>query len=168
MSTKEILWWVGSFLVFFALMGFFIFRSSVPQPPAVGESFPILTSPHISVDATHAPYNSNLPTSGDHYAQPANWGVYQNELPDEQVVHNLEHGGIWISYKDIDEDTKSKLEALARKNSGRVVIAPRIKNDAKITLASWGRMEKFESFDEEAITLFIQANKNRSPEPLAR
>ena len=109
-SIKEILWLIGGFLVFFGVFGFFIFQSSKPQPPAVGESFPILTSTHIKVDATHLPYNSNPPTSGDHYAQPADWGVYQNELPDEQLVHNLEHGGIWISYKGIDQDTKAKIE----------------------------------------------------------
>ncbi len=167
-SRKEILWWTGGIIVFIGIMGFAIVQSSKPKPPAIGESFPILTSSHISVGASHPPYNSNPPTSGSHYAEPAKWVVYQNELPDEQLVHNLEHGGIWISYKDIDQDTKSKLEALTRQNSGSVVMTPRAKNDMKIVFASWGRMQKFESFDENAMTLFIQANKNRSPEPLAR
>jgi len=167
-SIKEILWWVGGFLVFFGIIGFFIFQESIPQPPATGDSFPILASAHIEEGATHVAYNSNPPTSGDHYAESAKWVVYQKELPDEQLVHNLEHGGIWISYKDINEDTKLKLEALTRKNSGSVVMAPRAKNDAKIILASWGRTQKFESFNEEAMTIFINSNKNRSPEPIVR
>ncbi len=168
MYKKEILWWTGGFVIFFGIMGFFIFQKSKPQPPAIGESFPILTSVHIKEGASHETYNSNPPTSGSHYATPANWRVYENELLDEQLIHNLEHGGIWISYKDIDQDTKSKLEKLTRQNSGSVVIAPRIANDAKIIFTSWGRIQKFENFDEEAMTLFINGNKNRSPEKLAR
>ncbi len=168
MSQKEILLWVGGLIVFFGIFGFLILRPSKPQPPAVGESFPILASSHIKEGATPAPYNSNPPTSGDHYAEPAKWGVYQTELPDEQLIHNLEHGGTWISYKDIDEETKSKLETLTRQNSGSVIMTPRAKNDAKITLTSWGRMQKLESFDEATITLFIESNKNRSPEKIAR
>ncbi len=34
--------------------------------------------------------------------------------------------------------------------------------------ASWGRLEKLNSFDETKIVDFINANKNKSPEPLAR
>lgn len=167
MSKKEIFWWVGGFVVFFGVMGFLVLQSSKSKPPAVGESFPILSSGHIAVGASHPLYNSSLPTSGEHYVEPAKWIVYQEELPDEQLIHNLEHGGIWISYRDIDQDTKLKLEGLTRKNFGSVVMAPRAKNDAKIIFASWGRLEKFESFDETAMKLFIQANKNRSPEPIA-
>lgn len=114
-------------------------------------------------------YNSNPPTSGPHYAQPADWGVYQEEINDENVIHSMEHGGIWISYQpDIDEETKEKLEAIGKKYSGSVVVSPRSANDAPIALASWGRLEKLSSFDEEHIVEFIKRNKNKSPEPLSR
>ena len=129
-----------------------------------GQAYSILGVQHISVGASHPAYNSNPPTSGWHYAQPANWGVHQTELPDEQVLHNLEHGGIWISYKEIDDATKAALEKIGRANS-HIIVAPRRANDAPIALASWGRLQKLERFDETAIMNFIKANKNRSPEP---
>ncbi|MDZ4286149.1 MAG: DUF3105 domain-containing protein [Candidatus Sungbacteria bacterium] len=44
-------------------------------------------------------YNSNPPTSGPHYAQAANWEIYDYEVNDKIFIHNLEHGGIWISYR---------------------------------------------------------------------
>ena len=141
---------------------------SQPEKPRPGETFPILGQTHIEVGATHPAYNSNPPTSGWHYAQPADWGVYQKELPDEQLIHNLEHGGIWISHKDVDQGTKLSLEAVGKRYPGSVVVTPRSANDAKIVLASWGRLEKLESFDETKIIDFIKANKNKSPEPLAR
>ncbi len=144
------------------------YLARVPAKPRPGEAFPILGREHISVGASHPAYNSNPPTSGSHYAQSDDWGVHQQELPDEQLLHNLEHGGIWISYRDVDQKTKSDLEAMGRRYSGRVVITPRPANDAKIVLASWGRLEKLESFDETRIVDFIKANKNKSPEPLAK
>lgn len=148
--------------------GLYYLASSPEKASKPGETFPILGRDHIQNGAEHPAYNSNPPTSGWHYVQPAEWGVYQNELPDEQLIHNLEHGGIWISYKDVDEKTRSDLEAIGKKYSGSVVITPRSANDAKITLASWGRLEKFDSFNEKKITDFIKVNKNKSPEPLAR
>lgn len=141
-------------------------RSDARNIPAIGTSFPIQGQEHIAVGATHPEYNSNPPTSGWHYAQPATWGVHQDELPDEQLIHNLEHGGIWISYKDVDPTTKSELERIARSNQ-KVILTPRSKNDAPIVLASWGRSQKLEKFDRDAIINFIKANKNKSPEPYA-
>lgn len=133
-----------------------------------GEAISILGKDHVAVGAAHPAYNSNPPTSGWHYAEPADWGVHLKELPDEQLIHNVEHGGIWISYKDIDEKTKSALEAVGKRYPRSIVITPRSANDSKIALVSWGRLEKLDSFDETKIIDFIQANINKSPEPLAR
>ncbi len=133
----------------------------------IGESFENQGREHVPLEETTDPYNSNPPTSGDHLANPAEWGVYQTELPDKQLIHNLEHGGIWISYKDIDPDTKAKLEAIGKANPGSVIVTPRAANDAPIAVAAWTRLEKLTSYDEAKILEFIKANKNKSPEPLA-
>lgn len=162
-KMKKILWSVFGIMIVAGL----VYLSTRPPAPRPGEEFPILGQEHIEVGATHIAYNSNPPTSGPHYVQPAEWGVYDKELPDEQVIHNLEHGGIWISYKDIDGDTKSKLEALGKKYPRSVVVTPRSSNDKPITLASWGRLEKLEVFDESIIKTYIKRNMNKSPEPLA-
>ena len=134
----------------------------------LGEAFPNQGQEHVAVGSTHPAYNSNPPTSGWHYAQPANWGIYQNELPDENLVHNLEHGGIWISYTGVSTTTKEQIEALAKKYPNKMIVAPRSKNDSKIVLASWTRLLKLDNFDEATIVNFIKANKNRSPEPNAQ
>jgi hypothetical protein len=134
-----------------------------------GVEYPDGGQQHIPVDSTHEPYNSNPPTSGPHYEQPAAWGVYDRELQDEQLVHNLEHGGIWISYKpDIDADTKAKIEDLGRQYPGAVIVTPRAANPHPIEVASWRRIMDMDVFDRDAIIDFIKRNKNKSPEPLAR
>lgn len=170
-SIKEILWWTGGFIVFFGIIGFFIWEQGKPKPPEVGEAIavdPVNGRQHISIGATHPLYGSNPPTSGPHYEEAAKWGIYQTELPDEQVLHNLEHGGIWISYTNIDADTKTKIENMARRYPNKMIVTPRAKNDSKIALASWSRLQKLEAFDETIIVNFIKSNKNQSPEPLAQ
>lgn len=166
--TRKIVWLMVSVMIVGGAGYGFYYLESQPEKPRPGESFSILGQEHISVGASHPEYNSNPPTSGSHNSQPANWGVYQEELPDEQLIHNLEHGGIWISYKDVDQETKLSLETLGKRYPRSVVVTPRSANDAKIVIASWGRLDKMESFDEKRIEDFIKANINKSPEPLAR
>ncbi len=164
-KAKTIIGWtVGLVVAVGVVYGLIVLSRQQSGQEWPGQAYPILGVQHISVGASHPAYNSNPPTSGWHYAQPANWGVHQTELPDEQVLHNLEHGGVWISYKEIDDATKAALEKIGRANS-QIIVAPRLANDAPIALASWGRLQKLEQFDETAIMNFIKANKNRSPEP---
>ena len=66
---------------------------------------------------TSVEYQTNPPTSGDHLAQAENWGVYDKEIDDKAGVHSMEHGGIWISYKDIDDESKKVLEEIGKSNS---------------------------------------------------
>lgn len=134
----------------------------------VGQEIPNQGQEHIKDGTPHEPYNSNPPTSGPHYTQPVEWGVYSEPVVDERAVHSLEHGGIWISYKDIDEPTIDLLKKIAKANGGSVIMSPRPNGEAKIALASWTRLEKLEGYDEAKILEFIKANKNKSPEPIAR
>ena len=164
-KIKGFLFWILGLLFVIGVSYLFI-TSLGDQKPTLGESLPIQGQEHIAIGATHLEYNSNPPTSGPHYEVPAKWGIYQTELPDEQLVHNLEHGGIWISYKDIDEGTKTALAEIA-KSGLKIILAPRARNDAPIVLTSWGRVQKFQVFDKEAILNFIKANTNKSPEPFA-
>lgn len=132
-----------------------------------GEEISVLGKDHVPEGTKVTTYNSNPPTSGDHWPQPAEWGIYLSPLPDEQLVHNLEHGGIWVSYKDLDNDAITKLGALAKKYPQAVIITPRAQNESKIALASWGKLDTFDILDIERMEKFIQSNINKSPEPLA-
>ncbi|MBI3631826.1 MAG: DUF3105 domain-containing protein [Candidatus Vogelbacteria bacterium] len=167
MNTKETL---RLFVIMLAVLGIMIlvYIKLTPAPlETIRQSFPIQGQVHIAIGATHPEYNSNPPTSGWHYAEAADWDVYKKELPDEQLVHNLEHGGIWISYKNISTTTINQIENVVR-GQLKIIVTPRAKNDSPIVLASWGRLEKLQTFDEVKIREFINANRNKSPEPLAQ
>lgn len=122
---------------------------------------------HIAVGVDHPPYNSNPPTSGWHYDKPAEWGIYREEIPDETIVHNLEHGGIWISYKPgVSEKVIAKLESFYKKYGRKIIVTPRSANDTDIALAAWNHLDKFnvDEFSEERIDKFIKAFRNKGPE----
>jgi len=130
---------------------------------------------HIDVGAPHPAYNSNPPTSGWHYEEWESKGVYKEQQPDEGLIHNLEHGYIWISYRP---DTSSKIiEQLESFYSfGRkIIVEPRKENDKTIALAAWNWLDKFDpaysnSLDDaelKRIGDFISAYINQGPEPNA-
>lgn len=120
---------------------------------------------HIQPGSQQPQYNSNPPTSGPHYPQPAAWGIYENQLADKTLVHNLEHGGIWISYRpDLPDEQKAKLKEIAGRYKSKVVLEPRAQNETLVALAAWQRLLKLDAVDETRITEFISTYKNRGPE----
>ncbi|MBX4191688.1 MAG: DUF3105 domain-containing protein [Candidatus Doudnabacteria bacterium] len=148
-------------------LAFWLFKSSQKQEENLpGQLFDNLGQEHLTQGATdHQPYNSNPPTSGPHWPQPANWGSYAVTQPDEQLVHNLEHGGIWISYRPdkVDQNTINMLNDFAKRYP-LIVVEPREKNDSAISLAAWGRLQNLDQYDESAILRFIEAYHNKGPE----
>lgn len=138
-------------------------RSADERKP--GEAIPDIGREHLTGGQEVTSYNSNPPTSGPHYAQPAAWGIYEEELQDEQLVHNLEHGGVWISYKDKDNpELIDQLKDIADDYSVKVIMTYRPKNDSRIAVAAWGRLLELESFDKKQIEDFIKAFINKGPE----
>lgn len=120
---------------------------------------------HHVASGTSVTYNSNPPNSGDHWAAPAKNGIYDKQLPDEQLVHNLEHGHVWISYKpDTSEDVVNKLKEIVKEDDWKLVLEPRDKNESAIALVAWGRVLKLDQLDENKIRDFIKTYRNRGPE----
>jgi len=121
---------------------------------------------HVGPGHKHV-YNSNPPTSGWHHAQPVEWGIYREEITDEILIHNLEHGGIWISYKpSIPQEMKQKLEGFSKKWGRKIIVAPRSANDTDIALAAWSRLDKFSvaEYSDDRVERFIKAYRNKGPE----
>ncbi len=135
-----------------------------------GQPIEVLESPHVDMGDKHTDYNSVPPTSGPHTAIAASWGVYDEAIPDETQVHNLEHGGVLVQYKpDITEDQKKDLTELVtqlRKEAEvcKVILAPYPKLDKKFALTAWGRLDKFDEFDAGRVVQFILTWIDQGPE----
>ncbi len=161
---RQLVVFVGIPLLALAGIALLVFMNRGSAGP--GESFAIQGRQHIPVGATHDAYNSSPPTSGWHYAdQVAPWGVSASPIANEIQVHNLEHGGIVIQYKDTgDAVLIGQLTALARSYPTKIVLAPYTGMPARIALTAWGRRQTFEQYDEAAIRAFITAYINKGPE----
>lgn len=168
-KTRKSLVRYGLWIVIIVAVGYGIFLLAQTAGPE-GEDFSVTHSiqgrDHIANGATHPPYNSNPPSSGSHYTSTARGGFYEEPLPDERVIHNLEHGDVWIAYHpDISDETKDTLESFAGQY---VVVSPRSENEGDISLVAWGRADTFdienEVVDEGRIRDFISRHDNRGPE----
>ena len=139
-------------------------QPGTPSRPRVVE-VPDQGRTHVGPGVPHPAYNSNPPTSGWHYASTASWGFHNSELPDELIIHNLEHGGIWISFKDAtDAEAVDALVAFVREYRTKVIVTHRPRNDNRIAVAAWGRLMTLDRFDRGAIVDFINRFKNKGPE----
>lgn len=138
-------------------------RSSQNQP---GVFYPEQGRDHVAL-GTKFEYNSNPPTSGPHFANSGEWGVYDKEIPDQVLIHNLEHGGIWIAYRPgADSAAVAELAKIAKEYGRKLIMAPRAANDADIALVAWTRLDKFSAaeFSEKRVRDFIAAYRNKGPE----
>ena len=146
--------------------------------PKPGQSIPELPRTHIQLGVPHEPYNSDPPTSGPH-AAPVEAGFYDDAPPEENLVHNLEHGYviIWYNCSTLDaagcQTLKAQIQAVMDRarpvtlltGAKKLIAVPRPTMDALLALTSWGRLDKLDSFDEARLMEFITRLRNQAPEP---
>ncbi len=146
-----------------------LFKSKVKiRTKPIGDQKTIEGREHISTTQKNKKYKTNPPTSGAHYGTAQPGGFYNRSIQDENAVHSLEHGYIWITFKDQSKNVLDELKKIAKRYPYRVVISYRKENDSPLALASWGRLLKLNNFDKKKIMEFIENNYNRSPEKLAK
>ncbi len=136
-----------------------------PANEVIGRQFPDESNAHIPA-GQKATYGTTPPTSGSHWAAPAApapWGIKDTTLPDEVVLHNMEHGGVVIFYKGLDADGTAKLKDLVRSllNLGypKIVLEPYPQmNDARIALSAWRWQLKLPGYDDVQIVKFVRSH----------
>lgn len=143
-----------------------------PAAQSPGKPVEILPTRDHVPDGTDVQYTTDPPTSGNHWAGPATWGIYPSRPPaDERLVHNLEHGGVIISYnpEKVDEPTIENLRELTRdlqRSRVCIILTPRssIQDDKPIALTAWGVLATLDSYDEAAIRAFWRDHVAKGPE----
>ncbi len=171
--SRALPWIGGGVLAVVIVVGLVLLvQSNTAAASAPGERIPALGRDHIPVGSPRPAYNSDPPTSGPHYPEPIAAGFYDTPQADEYLVHNLEHGHIWIAY-DCSKLTncdavKQQLKALvASYQQWKIVVTPRQNKDAAIAVAAWGWLEKMNTYDEPAIRKFVDAWRDKGPEQTA-
>ena len=110
-------------------------------------------------DGQTVAYSTTPPTSGDHWNWWARCGFYEDPVPDERIVHNLEHGNIVVSYnlapadvnrlKDFMDDLDlAPLWAVTRPY-GKIP-------EGTVALSAWGILDTMQGVDEARIETFFE------------
>ncbi len=136
---------------------------------AQGVDIPICTQAQIDANQGSNPlcYTSNPPTSGPHGDRPMPFSVLENPAPKENLVHNMEHGGIVVWYNTTDEGIIDQLEDIVQDQINRrrfVVMSqyPGMEPDT-VALTGWTRLDKFPiaEFTRERVEDFISEHHKR-------
>lgn len=148
-----------------------------PAGQVVGTQHPDEGNAHLQ-PGERGSYGTIPPTSGAHWgapAAPATWGIKESEVPDEVTTHNLEHGGLVISYKALSAEDTAKLKDLVRlllqNGYPKIILQPYSKmNDARIALSAWRWQLKLATYEDVPIVQFVRAHYQGpdAPERLVR
>ena len=135
------------------------------------ESYPSMGAEHIRPGESHEPYNSNPPTSGPHWAVPADAGFYEpsSVVEPEMVVHNLEHGQIVIWYRPhVNPFLEEQVETLVAQEPQATLGVPYedMNEGYNIVITSWTKARACVSASQQVVDDFRRRFQGRSPEPL--
>lgn len=131
----------------------------------------LLALPEDQLTQNHVPGAVEYPTTpaagGDHNAVWLNCGVYTEPVVEENVVHSLEHGAVWMTY-DPSLPTEQLDQLLtAAEPYDYIVLSPYEGMDSPITLSAWGSQLALEDAGDERIAPFLSqfVQGEQSPEP---
>ncbi len=144
----------------------------------VGEQVPLQSAGHVR-PPQKAQYNSDPPTSGQHYSiagqAPMAWGYYDKAVAPEYWIHNLEHGGVVILYSCPTScaDDQSKIRdfiSSAPKDAGfhevkMVAVAYPVPGH-RFALVAWGWRQFMDTWDVGVAERFYEAHVNHGPEAI--
>jgi hypothetical protein len=158
-----------------AAVAAFVPSASNPDPSTTIKDIYVGTTDQYKVglhieEPTRVAYDRYPPVGGPHDAVWAacNGVVYTVAVRNENMVHTLEHGAIWITYNP-DTIAAGDLDLLKARVEGKqyITLSPYPALSTKISLQSWGHQLMLDSAGDERINQFItalQRNTNTTPE----
>lgn len=111
-------------------------------------------------------YPQTPPAGGEHNAAWLNCGIYTEPVPNENAVHSLEHGAVWVTYDPaLSDDDLAALRAWLP--SSYVVLSPYEGMDTPIAVSAWNAQLTVDSPSDERIGDFFEEywRSQNAPEP---
>ncbi len=112
-------------------------------------------------------YDVTPPAGGPHFAQWLECGAYGSPVQDENAVHDLEHGAVWITYDPaLGDDDVATLEAALPQNG---IMSPYVGLPAPVVVTVWGTQLALTGADDPRLALFVERYDDgvTAPEPFA-
>ncbi|WP_432169852.1 DUF3105 domain-containing protein [Streptomyces sp. 1222.5] len=118
---------------------------------------------------TKVSYPMHPPVGGNHNPVwlNCNGDVYTEPVRDENAVHALEHGAVWVTYTA--KAKKADVDALAAKvkKTPYSLMSPYANQDAPLILSAWGHQVTVKSASDPEVDKFFAAyvQGQQTPEP---
>lgn len=108
---------------------------------------------------TKVTYKENPPMGGEHNPAWQNCGIYDQPINNENAVHAMEHGAVWITYQpDLPKAEVDTLRELASKEY--MLLSPYPGLPSKVVASSWNNQLKLDSATDGRLPRFITKYKN--------
>lgn len=124
-----------------------------------------ISTPDAGHVTTEVEYDKTPPVGGKHDQAWANCKVYDQPIRNENGVHSMEHGAVWITYRpDLSESDVKKLKDKVPSAYG--LLSPYPDLPAPVVASAWGRQLAMTGADDPRIETFIQRYRlgKQSPE----
>lgn len=135
-----------------------------PGAPDGVVGYEVARAEHVTVKVD---YPQTPPVGGDHAGAWQNCRFYDDPVVDENAVHALEHGAIWITYDaTASQADLDLLRDLARRET-HILVSRHDEQDSAFVLTAWGRQLTLDDPNDERLAQFISAyiRGGVSPEP---
>ena len=135
------------------------------QPPDVVKTYDV--GPGGQHTDGEVDYAQTPPAGGKHNPVWQNCGFYDEPITDENAVHSLEHGAVWITYSpDLPQDQVEQLRDLAHSQT-HVLVSPYPNLPSPVVASAWGKQVSLQSADDPSLGRFVRAYRQgpQTPEP---
>ncbi|WP_328492339.1 DUF3105 domain-containing protein [Streptomyces sp. NBC_00414] len=125
-----------------------------------------LTQNHVSKAVS---YPMNPPVGGDHDQawMTCDGSVYTKAIPNENAVHSLEHGAVWITYNDkaADADVKTLADKVGK--TPYTLMSPVKDQAGALMLSAWGKQLTVDKASDPRVQQFLTkyVQGPQTPEP---
>jgi putative peptide zinc metalloprotease protein len=130
--------------------------------PVGVQTFEVAGSAHVR---TPVSYPQTPPVGGNHAPIWQNCGFYEEPVTDENAVHSLEHGAVWIAYRPglPQKHIDSVRQQAQRQNY--VLVSPYPGIPAPVVVSAWGRQLRLEAADDPRLEQFVRTFRLGSQAP---
>jgi hypothetical protein len=167
-NASSNLWWfviLGGGAVITVAVILLLLRPAAPVGLLDGMvTYNIASGQHSEAPQTYA---QTPPAGGVHSAVWQNCGIYDQPVRNENAVHSLEHGAVWITYRpDLPAASVETLRKLARGHD-HVLVAPYPNLPHAVVATAWGLQLPVEDSSDPRLPVFVSRYEKgpQTPEP---
>lgn len=164
--ARRRLWgWVAAGVIVLALAGYGVALAVSAQAEIPGvQTYTGLSFGHTTAAVQYA---QNPPVGGDHNPVWLNCGIYDQSVPNENAVHSLEHGAVWVTYQPtLPSAAVDHLRQLVR-GRAYVILSPYNNLPAPVVASAWGVQLQLTGADDARLPRFLakysQGPQTREP-----